>query len=146
MVYRIYLRSELNTTKYSSLSCDVFLSSENKSLFIVKLRKLWTAKNFQECWLCGDQSQWSSGDASKPQNHKLTTRGFIKHRRSENSLSTMRACRSVESWLNARCFFISTRKIIKRIKLILMKQNVKQNKVQEEQITVAKLGQEKCKR
>ena len=27
----------------------------------------WLTK-FQECWLCSDQSQWSSG---KPQNHKL---------------------------------------------------------------------------
>ena len=34
MVYRIYLRSELNTTKYLSLSYDVFLSSQNKSLLL----------------------------------------------------------------------------------------------------------------
>ena len=39
----------------------------NHNKITVKLRKLWMAENSQECWLCSDQSQWSSGHASKPQ-------------------------------------------------------------------------------
>ena len=37
------------------------------TMITVKLRKPWEAEKFQECWLCSDQSQWSSGHASKPQ-------------------------------------------------------------------------------
>ena len=37
-----------------------------QSIFYVKLRKLWTAEKFPNCWLCSDQSQQSAGHVSKP--------------------------------------------------------------------------------
>ena len=64
---RNYLTKEIETIEQQL---------EAKVSFTVKLRKPWTAKKFQECWLCSDQSQWSSGHASQPQNHKLTTVAF----------------------------------------------------------------------
>lgn len=57
-----------------SLSILLHIWSEcKKSLecLTVKLTKLSTPKKIQECWLFSNQSQWSSGNTSKPQNHKL---------------------------------------------------------------------------
>ena len=51
---------------------DTVKSTDSVNIFTVKRRKPWMAENFQESWLCSDQSQWSSGYVSKPQNHKQT--------------------------------------------------------------------------
>ena len=60
-----------------------------------------------------------------------TNRGCVKY---------LTVCWRVDCWLYAQCFFILHVENIKRINT--MKQNVKQNKVHDEQIIVAKLRQE----
>ena len=70
----------------------------------------------------------------------LNASSFKPNKTSRGCVKYLTVCWRVDCWLYAQCFFILHVENIKRINT--MKQNVKQNKVHDEQIIVAKLRQE----
>ena len=61
-------------TKLIYLNRKIFENRSREILIVYgQTQKTWTPEKFQESWLCSDQSQLISGQANKPQDHKIIT-------------------------------------------------------------------------